>query len=383
MKNISMIFLLLLGPFTAQACSAPIEVDSAKALQDALATASPGQKISILPGTYRGAFIVKAPAGGSDEQPVIIEAVQGVGTVILDGTGHHMTLRFNGSHHVVVRDLVITGGGYHGVFFENGASHITLENNWVHDNTTIHPLNSHAEIKGSGGDDATRPGHITLRGNRIYHMTHPAGGNFQGIDCNRCDSFHIVDNHIFDIGQPTGRTHSYYDQGACIQMKTRSMDTVIEGNRIENCHIGIVSGGEGAESPEHIGGVIRHNLILGSANIGLVVANVDAGNVHHNTFFGNHRDVLLGSDRRHHRPRNDVEIAHNIFTMPPEELVYEGASIHDNLVINPNEAQALFVDADGGDFRLKNNTLGKGASNGAEGEVSLDATHNQKNLQEN
>jgi len=361
MKSLMLMLLLLLGSTAAQAERSVVAVATEKALYEALADAKPGQTISILPGTYNGAFSVKAPARGTVDRPVIIEAAQGIGTVTLDGSGRYMTLRFNNSHHVIVRDLIITGGGYHGVFFEKGASYITLENNWMHDNTTVQPLNSHAEIKGSGGDDSTRPGHITIRGNRIFHTRHPAGGNFQGIDCNRCDSFHIVDNHIFDIGQPTGRTYSYYDQGACIQMKTRSRDTVIEGNRIENCHIGIVSGGEGAESPEHIGGVIRHNIIIEADNIGLVVANVESGKVHNNTFFGNYRDVLLGSDRRHNRPRNDVEIANNIFTLPPEEIVFEGAIIRDNLVLPSDEAEAWFVDAAGGDFHLKDASLGMGA----------------------
>ncbi|MDA0339577.1 MAG: right-handed parallel beta-helix repeat-containing protein, partial [Proteobacteria bacterium] len=351
-QAVAIFLTLILAACGSHAQSEAVIVDTAETLQATLASAQPGQTISVLPGTYKGKFSVKAPVSGTAEKPIIIEAADGIGSVILDGTGYHITVRFNGSGHVIMRDMVITGGGYHGVFFERAAHDITIENNWIHDNTGVKPLNSHAEVKGSSGNDENRPARITIRNNRIYQTAHHPGRNFQGIDCNRCDDFHIVGNHIFDIGRPSERVHSYYDQGSCIQMKTRTQGTIIERNRIERCHIGIVYGGEGAESPEHIGGIVRNNLILLSKNISLVIAGVEDGKVFNNTFYGNYRDVLLGSDYRHNRPRNDVEIANNIFSMPPEELVFVGSSLHNNVVVAADDIDKVFIDAKAGDFQL-------------------------------
>lgn len=326
-----------------------ISVNSADALRNALKNAQPGQTIVLQPGTYEGAFGVRAGIEGTADQPIIITAAEGPGTATLDGAGANITMRFTGTSHIIMRDLAITGGGYHGVFFDQGTHDVTLENNRIHDNTRVQPMDSHAEVKGSGGNDETRPRRITLRGNTIFHTQSLPGGNFQGIDCNRCDDFHIVGNHIHSINQPTRRIYSYYDQGACIQMKTRSRGTIIEGNHIENCYIGIVYGGEGAESPEHIGGIVRNNVIVNNENIGLVIANVDDGKVFNNTFYGNYRDVLLGSDRAHHRPRNDVIIANNVMERPVEELVFKGAVLNNNVLVADN---TVFVNPERGDFRL-------------------------------
>ncbi|MFN3231792.1 MAG: right-handed parallel beta-helix repeat-containing protein [Alphaproteobacteria bacterium] len=229
---------------------------------------------------------------------------------------------------------------------------MTIQGSRIYDNHRTRPLNSHAEIKGSGADEPNRPAHIAILDNEIFHTSHPPGGNFQGVDCNRCDDFVIRGNHIHSINTPTEQPASYYDRGSCIQMKSLSRRTIIERNRIENCHIGIVYGGEGMETPEHEGGVVRNNLIIGNHDIGIVLADVAGGLVLHNTLMRNGRSILLGKHRSRQAARNEALIANNLMDQPIEQANHGGTTTMGNLVIDPNDADSWFVNPADHDFRL-------------------------------
>lgn len=310
------------GPCGADDPGKTVRVTSLEALRAALHTACPGTRVLIRPGHYAGRIIVGPRTAGTAERPIVVTAEQGLGSVTIDGAGATITWKFSGASFVHLKGLQITGGGYHGIFLDQGANNILVENNRIFDNHRTRPLNSHAEIKGSRGGRA--PWNVVLRGNKIFHATHPPGSNFQGIDCNFCRGFQVLGNHIHDIKQPTAFEHSYYDRGSCIQFKSASEDILIAGNRIERCNIGVVLGGEGLASPENISGVVRDNTIDQSAEIGLAVINARGFRIEGNRVTGPGISILLAKDRNYPEARSSGWIEDNLLSSP-----VQGAEAHD------------------------------------------------------
>lgn len=329
-----------------------VTVSSAPELLTAIRQAQPGHLIRLAPGRYRTPLRFTAENSGSSEAPVTITARDGPNTVVIDGAGSEITVKFNGARYIKLQTLDITGGGKHGVFFDNGAHDISVDGNRIYDNHADRPLNSHAEVKGSGRKNrGTRK--ITISRNEIFHNTHPPGGNFQGIDCNFCEAYRIADNYLHDIRRPTIELHSRYDRGSCIQMKSGSRNTIIERNRIERCHIGIVFGGEGLSSPEHIGGSVRNNLISDSAEIGIAVVNAVDGDISHNTVVGEAEAIRVAADGRFPDGKTDINIANNILNRAIHRETGQSISANANIVVGSEKTHDLFRDAAQGDYRLK------------------------------
>lgn len=305
-----------------------VRVASLDALQETLDNACPGKEILIGPGDYSGRIVVGPETAGTADAPIVIGAEQGLGSVTIDGNGADITWKFDGSSFVHLRDLLITGGGYHGIFFTHGANNIRIENNLVYDNHRTLPMDSHAEIKGSG--EGNPPWNIVLRGNEIFHSAHPPGSNFQGIDCNFCTGFHVLENHIHDIKQPTTFDHSYYDRGSCIQFKSNSRDILIEDNLIERCHIGIVLGGEGLASPENIAGIVRGNVVSDSEDIGLAIVNARDFQVYGNRIEGRQKAILLAKDSNFPEGTNTGTLEDNDMSHNPVGLDHFDVRLHGN-----------------------------------------------------
>jgi hypothetical protein len=343
------------APAVRAANSSAVVVASTVQLHAAVAAARPGDTILIAPGWYRTRIRFDPTNSGSAGRPIIVRARDALGSVVIDGAGASITIKFSGAAHVEIRDLEVTGGGHHGVFFDRGAHHITIRHNRIYDNHRIRPLNSHAELKGSGGEG--RPADITIAGNEIFHRTHPEGGNFQGIDCNFCERFRIEGNYLHDINSPTMEPYSHYDRGACIQMKSASRGTVIARNRIARCHIGIVYGGEGLASPEHWGGVIENNLIHDSAETAIAIVNVRRGKVYHNTLFANGESIRVAPDERHPQSASDADLANNILDHAISS--FRGADVRsrNDLVLPAAAASSVFADPEARDFRLRPGAL--------------------------
>ena len=350
-----MILGVVLGAgFPAGAGARNLPVTDAAQLTSVVQAAKPGDTIVIAPGRYLMRLVFTAQNSGTENAPLVLRSRDGAGSVVIDSreTGADSTVKFVGASHIQIEGVDITGGGYHGVFFTQGAHHILVRKNRIHDNFNVRPLNSHAELKGSGPRE-NRPHHITIENNEIFHTSHPPGGNFQGIDCNFCDDFRIADNFIHDIGKPTQEPHSHFDRGSCIQMKSASTNVVIERNRIVNCHIGAVYGGEGLASPEHIGGIMRNNVIAGAAEFGAVIVNVKGGRVMHNTFYGNRQSIAVFRDTRNPHSRNEVVVVNNILDTPLHQDNAEDSVLQQaNPVVPPGEGAAVFRNPAGGDFRL-------------------------------
>ena len=346
---------------------ATVVVSSTAQLLDAVAAARPGDTILVAPGVYQTRIRFDETNSGSAAGPIVLGARDGLGSVVIDGGGATITIKFSGAAHVEIRDLEITGGGYHGVFFDRGAHHITVRHNRIYDNHRVRPLNSHAELKGSGGEG--RPVHISIVDNDIFHRAHPAGGNFQGIDCNFCERFRIEGNHLHDIKSPTAQPYSYYDRGACIQMKSASRGTIIARNRLARCNIGIVYGGEGLASPEHWGGVIANNLIHDTAEMAIAIVNVRGGKVYHNTLFANGESIRVAPDGRHPGSSSEADLANNILDRAITRSKGARVAARSNVVLSTAAGSRAFMDPKARDFRLRPSALAvidRGADLGAD-----------------
>jgi len=362
--------LILLAMLTAApAISKQITVADTQQLHAALQSLSPGDKIILAPARYRTHLLFTARHSGTQALPVRLTARDGAGSAIIDGAGADITVKFAGAAYIHLEGLDITGGGYHGVFFSDGAHHIRVAGSRIYDNFAVRPLDSHAELKGSGPAD-NRPHHIAILDNEIFHSSHPPGGNFQGIDCNFCDDFLISGNYLHDIRQPVSEPYSHYDRGSCIQMKSSSRNVVIERNKIAHCHIGIVYGGEGLASPEHIGGMVRNNLIYASGEIAIAVVNVHDGKILHNTLYANAGAIRVARDQRNPESRNMVLIANNILD-GPVRIYSNGDNVMQqaNHVLTRKETASLFINAAEYDFRLlptATQIIDKGAMSGGQ-----------------
>lgn len=311
-----------------------VQVASVEDLQKALNHACPGTEILIRPGHYAGRIIIGPQTAGRIGEPIIVRAEKGLGSVTIDGAGAIITWKFNGGSFVHLKDLQITGGGYHGIFFAHGSNNILIENNRVFDNHRTQPMESHAEIKGSGGGNELWPQDIVLRGNEIFHSVHPPGSNFQGIDCNFCLRFHVLENHIHDIKRPTTHEYSYYDRGSCIQFKSTSEDIVIEDNLIERCNIGVVLGGEGLASPENVSGIVRNNTVIESEDLGLAIVNARNFQAYGNRITGANRSIVLAKDGNFPEGTNtgtikDNKMSHDLFGIEDFDVQFRGNHILD------------------------------------------------------
>jgi hypothetical protein len=160
-------------------------------------------------------------------------------------------------------------------------------------------------------------------------------------------------NFVGDIvRQPTEVSHSYYDRGSCIQMKSASRGTIIAGNRIVRCNIGIVFGGEGLASPEHFGGLVQNNLILQSQEMAIAVVNATGGAIRHNTLFANGTSLGIYEDVRFPGRQSRVDIYNNILDGPIDGSAGAGSIFAGNYVLTVGEAEKIFQDAAAGNLRL-------------------------------
>ena len=343
-RLLAAVLLLAAAPSAAQTPLRLVSVQNVAQLNAAIADIRPGDRIEIAPGRYRMKIRLRAASSGTSEAPVVLTARDGPQTVVIDGDGTDIVVKFSAAAHIRLEALDITGGGYHGVFFDNGASYITVDGNRVYDNHARRPMDSTAELKGSGGGG--RPNHIAIVNNEIFHSVHPPGGNFQGIDCNLCDDFLIAGNYIHDIRLPTSAPSSRFDRGSCIQMKSNSRNTVIERNRIARCHIGIVFGGEGLASPEHVGGAIRNNLIHDSDETAIVIVNAVGGTVVDNSLFGNQESIRIAADRTYPGTFSDVLVENNILGGPIVAPPGHAVTRRGNRIVPAAQARRDFLDID-------------------------------------
>jgi len=241
------------------------EVADFKSLADACAKAMPGDEIVIAKGTHRitgnsRIWITGRPG------PVTVRGATGkADDVIIEGGGQddkavQMIFELTDSPQWTFRDLTTRNSYYHGFKF-NAASTDCVVRNVV--------MRDHGEsgIKGtSNPDTGSYPDRLVVE-NCDIGFTQPTGGTrsvVEGIDGVAVQGWIIRNSRFVNVQKNGGPAYGAFTKG-------NSLETVIEGNRFENCFIGASFGGGGTgpdffrdhdRSLEHRWGVIRNNEFI-------------------------------------------------------------------------------------------------------------------------
>lgn len=321
---------------------ADVTVNDVKGLVSAVGALSPGKTVLIAPGTYVLPRRLVLSTGGTAAAPVVIAAAGAPGSVIIDANGAEEAFLVNGASFLRIEGLTITGGACHAIKVDPPSTDVVIVNNRMYDNTRTSKLNDQVSaVKGDPG--AVR---VTVENNIVEQMTSFGGDNFQGIDCNAGVDWIVRGNTVRDI-RGAGAA------GSGIQFKSGSVNTLIENNLVVRCGLnGIVYGGFGnpawgKQTFEHVGGVVRNNVVVGCGDAGITAINTCDGKIVNNTLFNN------GFNPDVRRPTRNLEIRNNILDRAIQFRDGSTAIHAGNAVLSKPADGSWFVNAEGMDFRLR------------------------------
>jgi parallel beta-helix repeat protein len=335
--------LFFLAATAALASPGPdVTVSDVKGLLSAVASIGPGKTILLAPGNYVLPNRMPITSAGTASAPALIASLRGPGTVTIDANGAEEAFLVNGGSFLRFEGLTITGGACHAIKVDPPSTDVVIINNRFYDNSRTSDLhNQVSAVKGDPG--AVR---VTIENNIVEQIASYGGDNFQGIDCNAGVDWVIRGNTVRDIrGAPRN--------GSGIQFKSGSTGTVIENNLVLRCGLnGIVYGGFGnpawgKQKYEHVGGIVRNNVIADCADAGITVINTSDGKVENNTLYNNGHspDVRIVA--------RNLEFRNNILDWPIECRDGTMAAKINNVVLRKPSDPGWFVNAAGADFRLR------------------------------
>src|SRR5688572_15132164 len=283
--------LLVLVFCPATALPAVVEIGPGADVRAAIATLTPGDELVLRGGTYTFSSRFAVTAVGTSTQPIVIRGRTGETAVIHMTTTSQNVMEVDGSQHLVLRDLAITGGS-HGVRLMN-SDFVTLEGNEIYETGDV------ALSANSGG---TYEG-LVIRRNHIHHTNGTGEGMYLGCNDNACR----VANSVIEWNYVHHTNRSTVEQGDGIELKEGSYGNVIRHNVIHDTHYpGILTYSVVGNGPANIieanviwntddfaiqaaaDAIIRNNIVLGS---GIGFQSHQAGSpsnlvVTHNTVIG-------------------------------------------------------------------------------------------------
>ena len=327
-----------------------VDVRTEPQLRQAIERAKPGTTIRIAPGSYRltRRLTIGSKSSGTAKKRVVIRPKGKTGSVTVNAAGAEEAFHITGARYVDIRGLKITNGDYHAIKIDAPSRYIRVIGNRMWDNTRARDLNSQfSAIKGGGQCAGVRcAARVLVDNNLIFQKKRFRGTNFQGIDCNACANWRVRRNRIINI-RGAGLA------GTGIQFKSGSVGTIIERNTVVGSGlVGINYGGFGTPSwgnrtHEHIGGIVKNNVVTTSADAGISVIDTVNGKVLHNTLWGNGftPDVRVGARGLIYR--------NNILDRPLNLRDGTKAKTARNLVLGAPRATGLFVGAKRRNFRLR------------------------------
>jgi hypothetical protein len=321
---------------------ADVTVNDVKGLVSAAGALSPGKTILIAPGTYVLPRRLALSTGGTAAAPVVLAAAGAPGSVVIDANGAEEAFLVNGASYLRIEGLTITGGACHAIKVDPPSTDVVIVNNRMYDNTRTSRLTDQVSaVKGDPG--AAR---VTVENNLVEQTVSFGGDNFQGIDCNAGVDWIVRGNTVRDI-------RGIGVSGSGIQFKSGSVGTVIENNLVVRCGLnGIVYGGFGnpawgKQTFEHVGGVVRNNVVVGCTDAGITAINTCDGKVVNNTLFNN------GFNPDVRRPTRNLEYRNNILDRPIQFRDGTTALQVNNVVLSKPADGGWFVNAEGLDLRLR------------------------------
>ena len=328
-------------------------------LRAALRTASPGDVITLAPGTYRfqGKGIDVARAG-RDEAPIVVRAARpGTVHIELDTLeGFVVSAPYWRFENLDIRGVCPADDNCEHAFHVVGAGH-----HFASVNNTIRDFNAHIKINGLGNrypDDGLIE-HTTLTATHVRRTANPV----TPVDLVTASGWTLRANLISDFVKADGNQVSY---GAFA--KGGGRDNVFERNVVwceqnlrgqagQRIGLSLGGGGTGHEFcrdgrciTEQEGGVLRANLVVGCSDAGIYLNGASASKIVDNTLVD-----TTGIDVRY--PTSSAQLDGNLVDGPIRAR--EGGILHlgDNRAtplwrtwLGSHPVRSLFRAAQDGDF---------------------------------
>jgi hypothetical protein len=201
------------------------EAASALSLGDAIRTASAGDVVCLLPGTYEVAETLYLMRSGTREQPLVFRSTGGVARLVYTaGRGGDTIQVTSGTAWIEIRGLVIDGGGtaYTGVKCNKGGHHVRVSGLTVR-NT------------GAAGIAAVGCDYLTFDHNTVFHSGYRDGWS-SAISINearwhdRAAGFHsVIANNVL-TGMTDESDHHSDGNGIILDLGGDTPPALVTGN---------------------------------------------------------------------------------------------------------------------------------------------------------
>lgn len=312
-----------------------VTVSSEEALRGQVYHAQPGTTILVAAGTYHMGDYVHIVSEG-----ITLRGLSGNrGDVILDFGGMesgHFGILVSGND-VTIADLTVRRAKDHGISIQ-GADRPVLYN--------LHILDTGDQLvkvnpAGNGSEDGL------LACSRFEYTTMAPDEYTNGISAHQAHRWVVRDNEWYRIRTPDNAPVP------TILFWSGSSDTVVERNLLVDCYQGIAFGNASHSSGDHLGGIVRNNMIYASMPHDTVLDMVHARDwlVAHNTALLLKPSPGLSWGMESRYPDSVGTFAYNLTNMPIWSDRDGARGIQTG---NETGAQASwFTDPSGGDLHLR------------------------------
>jgi hypothetical protein len=363
-----------------------IYVSTVSQLLSALKHAQPGQTVMLSPGEY---YIdtprVVIGQQGSKAMPIHVTALQlGTVKIFLKGEGvvvNKSHWQFSNLH--LIGNCKRHSQCEHAFHVVGKGQHTVIKNNILQD------FNAMIKVNGHGSD---YPDYGKVIQNSFFNSSPRNTANpVTPFDLMHANNWQVSDNFIFDIQKSAGDKVSY-----AAFFKGGSEQGVFERNLVicaanlpdEYTALGLSLGGGGSlkahrrnqNSAEHVGGIIRHNIIMHCGNdVGIYVNRSRDSLIEHNTLYN-----TLGIDVRY--PESDAVIVNNVLSGRIKLRNQAQIIQSNNLIVRrdfftgTDRLSDYFLAPDIGDFSWKK-TFNPSVKNKLTPSSALDFCHSQSSEQ--
>lgn len=273
-----------------------IEVADVNALEAACQKAATGDEIIIAPGVYtitrKSRILITGCVG-----PITLRGATGnPGDVVVRGQGQddkavEMIFELTDSPNWTFQDLTTRDSYFHGFKFNGSSTDCVLRNVVMRDH-------GESGVKGSSEPDkGAHPDRLLVEKCDIGFSRKTGGTRdvVEGIDGVAVQGWIIRDNRFVNVQKGGQPAYGAFTKG-------NSLETVIEGNRFENCFIGASFGGGGTspayfrdhdQSLEHRRGIIRNNTFTRCTDSAIYVNKGSSCTVEGNRMIGCGANIQL------------------------------------------------------------------------------------------
>ncbi len=320
-----------------------VYVSTYASLRDACQTALPGDTIVIASGTYTitGATRIMI---SNRPGPVLVRGATGnPADVVIRGQGQdnsavQMVFNLDNASRWTFRDLSVRDSYYHGFKFDHTSADCALINVVMRDH-------GESGVKGTSDPAAgTYPDRLLIDSCDIG-FTQTTGGTrsvVEGVDGVGVNDWIIRNSRFVNVQKNGNPAYAIFTKG-------NSSNTIIEGNRFENCFIGASFGGGGTaaqffrdndQTYEHRNGIIRNNIVVRCSDAGIYINKGVNCRIYNNTLF----ECVLTIQLRFTQTTGDVRnnLVRRASSNPNEPVV----RLRDGAVLLGSSANLAAVPAD-------------------------------------